>query len=447
MTRSPALEVALGRLQAELGHEVYDTWFARLQVDHVEGDAWHLTLPTAWLVTWVGRHYQPRLEALLRETAPAATVHLTVRAMGRAWQPPAEEPPPATARSEAESSPATLELGMARKPFAIGDSNRMVHAAITSLARAQPSAISPLFIHGGPGLGKTHLMQIAAHLADKEGLRSTYLSAARFAIGALATSTKAGALQPLRDADIILLDDIQELRGNLVRQAFSDCVCDAIDEGRYVVLSADRPLADIDKLTARVRSRIQGGLVLALDPFDPAVTRELLTAGISRLERQHAGFHVPSPVLDLIVSRCRANGRAVEGVLHQLSVHHQSAGREMTEDVAVDLLGDLVADETAQRVKVDDIQLAVARHFNVSRLDLVSQRRTTALVKPRQIAMHLAKTMTPRSLPEIGRRFGDRDHTTVLYAVRKIEAARRIDADLNAELCQIEADLRAGARA
>ncbi|MGA0561088.1 chromosomal replication initiator protein DnaA [Ancylobacter sp. VNQ12] len=433
------------RLRAEIGEEVYSSWFPRLELDGIHAGTVRLSVPTRFLKTWIQQHYVERLVALWQEEGGTQRVELIVRtAVLRNPGTPASvrsiaAPAVAINRPSVEARPvpnvATAEVGNgspldARLTFAtyrLGDSNRLAHAAALKVAAAPTGSgpvFNPLYLHAAVGLGKTHLLQAIAAAGPEHGRRVVYLTAERFMYGFVAALKSQSAIafkEQLRGIDTLVIDDLQFLQGKSVQQEFCHTLNALMDSGRQVVIAADRPPAELDALEERVRSRLAGGLVVEIAPLDEELRVEILAARIAALSHQHPGFTVPQDVLGFIARNCGQNGRDLDGALNRLLAHNQLTSRAITLEMAETAVRDLVRSTEPKRVRVDDILRIVAKHYNVTRADILSQRRTANVVKPRQIAMYLAKTLTLRSLPEIGRRFGGRDHTTVLHAVRKIE--------------------------
>jgi chromosomal replication initiator protein len=251
-----------------------------------------------------------------------------------------------------------------------------------------------------------------------------YLTAEKFMYGfvsALRTQTAVAFKEALRGIDVLVIDDLQFLQGKATHAEFSHTLNSLIDAGRQVVIAADRPPTDLESLDERVRSRLAGGLVVEMGLLGEELRLEILMARMAAARAHHPGFDVPTAVLGYIAKSVTHNGRDLEGALNRLLAHSKLTGQPITMELAEREVRDLIRPQEPKRVKIEDIQRIVARHYNVSRGDLLSSRRTANVVRPRQVAMYLAKTLTLRSLPEIGRRFGGRDHTTVLHAVRKIE--------------------------
>jgi chromosomal replication initiator protein len=240
-------------------------------------------------------------------------------------------------------------------------------------------------------------------------------------VNALRSQSAIAFKEQLRAIDLLIFDDAQFLRGRVIQDEFGHVLNALIDAGRQVAIAADRPPSDLEAVDERVRSRLAGGTCVEIGIFDEALRLKILEARLATAERAHPTLQVPKEVLLFIAGAVTSNGRDLEGAINRLVAHAQLAGQPMTLAAAEAAVRDLIRAREPKRVRIEEIQKRVASHYHVSRDDLLSSRRTAAVVMPRQIAMYLAKSLTLRSLPEIGRRFGGRDHTTVLHAVRKID--------------------------
>jgi chromosomal replication initiator protein len=443
------------RLRAELGEDVFASWFARLELDAIADGCAHLTVPTRFLKSWIEAHYVDRVLAVYRTEAPAVTrVGIGVRNTGgrevTLVRRGPESPRPAAGVSPAatvfgveakalpplpEDRPEAGELGGAPldprltfDSFMVGRSNALAHAAADRVARhtGSQALYNPLFFHAGVGLGKTHLLHAVGHEARAHARRVIYLTADRFMYGFVASlkaQTSLAFKERLRGIDLLILDDVQFIQGKQIQQEFGHTLNSLIDAGRQVVVAADRPPTDLESLDERVRSRLAGGLVVEVGMLDEALRASILAARIAAVRALHPTFEVSPAVVAYVARAITANGRDLEGAVNRLLAHATLTGSAITIETAESAIRDLVRNREPKRVKIEDIQKLVASRYNVSRSDILSERRTAAVVRPRQIAMYLSKVLTLRSLPEIGRRFGGRDHTTVLHAVRKIEKA------------------------
>ena len=439
------------RLRAEVGDDVFSSWFARMDLDGIDDEVVRLSVPTRFLKSWIQAHYAERVLGCWKAERPAVRrIDIAVRsAVIRSNAKPKPEPttperPPEFngARPElrivAPPSAGTPDNGLHGSPldprltfetFVVGRSNTLAHAAARQVANArrnEPVMFNPLYIHSGVGLGKTHLLQAIAWSGNPQGGRKVlYLTVEKFMYGfvsALKTQTAIAFKESLRGIDVLVIDDLQFLQGKTTQAEFCHTLNALIDAGRQVIIASDRPPSDLESVDERVRSRLAGGLVVEMGSHEEELRFEILKTRVAAARQHHMGFDVPIAVLSFIAKTVTHNGRDLDGALNRLLAHNKLTGHPVTMEMAERAVRDLVRPQEPKRVKIEEIQRTVARQYNVSRSDLLSSRRTANVVRPRQIAMYLAKTLTLRSLPEIGRRFGGRDHTTVLHAVRKIES-------------------------
>lgn len=453
----------MAQLKAQVGTEAYTSWFGRLKLDEYSRSLVRLSVPTAFLRSWINNHYAAMLTDLWRQECPTLLrVEVVVRGMNRVTKPtvakPGEEAGTNLVREQA--SPASLRNRIERFPsdgqpsvfgspldtrytfdsFVEGASNRVALAAARSIAESHKSALrfNPLFIHASVGLGKTHLLQAiaAAALQRPTPVRVIYLTAEyfmwRFAT-AIRDNDALSFKEQLRDIDLLIIDDMQFLQGKSIQHEFCHLLNMLLDSAKQVVVAADRPPAELESLDVRVRSRLQGGVALEIESPDFEMRLEMLRQRLKNAQQDDAAVAIPEDVLAHIAKTVSGSGRDLEGAFNQL-LFRQSFEPDLSLNRIDELLDHLTRSGEPKRIRIEEIQRVVARHYNVSKQDLLSNRRTRTIVKPRQVAMYLAKMLTPRSLPEIGRRFGGRDHTTVLHAVRKIEDLVGGDQQLAKEL-------------
>ena len=458
------------RLRAELGENVFTSWFGCLKLDSIETGRALFSVPTRFLKSWIEAHYSDRiLAALEAEIGGVVSVAIGLRSsMGASAAPPAAKLAPSqpkaidparqpTARFAAgatsrggglreeagmynealASSPLDRRLTFAS--FLVGRANQLAYSAAQRVAEdraGQTPAFSPLYVHSAVGLGKTHLLQATAHAASAQGRSVIYLTAERFMYGfvaALQSHTAIAFKEAMRSIDLLIIDDVQFLQGKAFQNEFGHALNALLDSERQVVVAADRPPADLEALDERVRSRLAGGLCVEMTALDEPLRIKILEARIAAARGQNPNFAVSAAVVAYVARSIVSNGRDLEGAVNRL-IAHSNVGSPLTVEAAEAAIRDLVRAREPRRVKIEDIQKLVASHYSVSRSDILSARRTATVVKPRQVAMYLSKALTLRSLPEIGRRFGGRDHTTVLHAVRKIEGLSAIDTALREEL-------------
>ncbi len=456
---------ARAMLKAQLGEDIYSSWFNAMEFDGFDGRVVKVSVPVKFLRTWIQAHYSEqllaackaefkaaeRVEVLWRqpgiatirsgdgarqsESAEGSNVQqsangsaeLTAKAAPAPLMRPAI---PATVRTSAgglEGSP--LDPRYTFESFVIGSSNRMSHAGATQVAETvlsdQPG-FNPLYIHSSVGLGKTHLLHAIAWEVKRRAPQAPvlYLTAERFRyqfVEALRSSDPLAFKEKFRNVSLLLIDDLEFLHGEKTEQEFDHIINALLDGGRQVVVASARAPNHIDRLNERMRSRLQRGLVTELGPFDHELRLKVLEKRLAEKRGADPSFALSREVLDLLASRLTENGRELEGAVTRLYATWQYMRTPISLDIAESVIRDLVQSLEPRRPKIEDILRIISRHYGVSKGDLLSQRRHRSVVWPRQIGMYLAKQLTARSLPEIGRRFGNRDHTTVLHAIRKIE--------------------------
>jgi chromosomal replication initiator protein len=472
------------RLRAELGEARFSSWFARLELDDLNEETAYLSVPTRFLKSWIQAHFVDRLLAAVAcEFTEVKHIVIDVRSssrplnvrIARANEAAAaaaadtqarfiDPAAPKTAHGHDENRAGTavvsekqkalprdahdfdalagspLDKRLAFSTFLVGRSNQLAYAAAQTVAGTTPSEplhYNPLYIHSSVGLGKTHLLQAIAQQAVAAKRRVIYLTAEKFMYGfvsALKAQTAIAFKEKLRAIDLLIIDDVQFLQGKAIQQEFCHTLNALIDARRQIVIAADRPPADLESLEERVRSRLAGGLCVEMGMLDEALRVKILEAKIAAAKISHPHFDVAPAVVAYVASVVQTNGRDLDGAVNRLIAHASLSGALLSVETAEAAIRDLVRTRDPKRVKIEEIQKLVASHYNVTRADILSARRTANVVRPRQIAMYLSKVLTPRSLPEIGRRFGGRDHTTVLHAVRKIEALAGSDGRLSEEI-------------
>ena len=434
-----------GMLREEFGETAYNTWLASLTLDGLEGERVLLSVPTRFLRDWVAAHYADRIRVLWRRVNPTISgVALNVM--------PATPAPPAAAKAipgpaepvqaPLESAPAEVDIGAPLDPrctfekFVVGHPNELAFAAAKRVAQMAAPPFNPLFLYGGVGLGKTHLMHAIAWQIRRQDAarRVVYLSAEKFMyqfVKALRFKDTMSFKELFRSADVLMVDDVQFIGGKeTTQEEFFHTFNTLVDRGRQIVISADRSPSELAGLEERIRSRLGWGLVVDIHPTTYDLRREILEVKSRTIAQEVV---IPEAVLDFLARRITSNVRELEGALNRIVAQATLVGRAITLDMAQDNLQDLLRAHE-RRVTIEEIQRRVAEHYKIRLVDMQSARRARAVARPRQVAMYLAKQLTPRSLPEIGRKFGGRDHTTVMYAIRKIEELRAIDALLSEDI-------------
>lgn len=458
------------RLKAQVGPDVFASWFGRLKLDTVSKSIVRLSVPTTFLRSWINNRYLELLTKLFQdEDSDILRVEIVVRSATRgnrliqsseisdvqpttkAGQATAQVPglphaiakarkPAARPADTSSVSGSPLDPRYSFSAFVEGSSNRVALAAAKTIAEAGSSAVrfNPLFVHSNVGLGKTHMLQAVALAATQSERkpRVVYLTAEyfmwRFAT-AIRDNDALSFKESLRNIDLLVIDDMQFLQGKSIQHEFCHLLNMLLDSARQVVVAADRAPWELESLDARVRSRLQGGVAIEIEAPDYEMRLEILKRRLAVAQKEDASIDIPAEILVHVAKHITSSGRELEGAFNQL-LFRRTFEPSLSIDRVDELLGHLVNAGEPKRVRIEDIQRVVSRHYNVSKQEMVSNRRTRTIVKPRQIAMFLAKTMTPRSFPEIGRRFGGRDHTTVLHAVRKIENLLDEDTKLSHEV-------------
>jgi chromosomal replication initiator protein len=441
------------RLKVEFGEAAYRSWLKPLTLMGQDDGIVKIAVPTRFMQDWVRQHYADRIKSLWRAenkgvrlidvvlqttvAAPSANANGTGAQVARAPHAPAIPRPapagfaaPALGRAgqdETEDFGAPLDPRFTFQSFVTGKSNEFAAAAAKRVAEESKVPFNPLFLYGGVGLGKTHLMHaIAWHIRKRHPARRVvYLSAEKFMyqfIRAMRFKDTMSFKEQFRSVDVLLVDDVQFISGkDATQEEFFHTFTALVDQNKQIVLSADKSPADLEGLEDRVRSRLGWGLVADIHP-----TTYELRLGILKIKAEKLGAAVPPKVLEFLAHKIVANVRELEGALNRIVAHATLVGCAISLEGAQEVLHDILR-ASDRRVTIEEIQKKVAEHFAIRLADMHSPRRARAVARPRQVAMYLAKQLTSRSLPEIGRKFGGRDHTTVMHAVRKIEELRGSD--------------------
>ena len=439
----------LDHLKGEVGETAFRSWLRPISVQQVDGGQAVIAAPTRFLRDWVATHYADRLLALWQAENQRVTRLSIVVGTTAAPMPalPAADEAAGARRSLAEPSAALdtpedkaqlsgpLDPRFTFANFVVGKPNELAHAAARRVAEACADSVhavpfNPLFLYGGVGLGKTHLMHaIAWHVRQRACERKViYLSAEKFMyqfIRALRFKSTMDFKEQFRSVDLLMIDDVQFISGkDSTQEEFFHTFNALVDQNRQIVISADKSPSDLEGLEERMRSRLGWGLVADLHP-----TTYELRLGILHSKAEQAGIRIPQKVMEFLAHKITSNVRELEGALNRIAAHTQLVGRDITLESAQEVLHDLLR-SNMRRVTIDEIQRRVAEHYNLRLTEMASDRRARVVARPRQVAMYLAKQLTTASLPQIGQKFGKRDHTTVMHAVRKIEELMLTDAGL-----------------
>ena len=434
---APQWARARARLRSEVGEVEYRNWLRQMVLQGIDADVASIALPSRFLRDWVRDHYGDRLKALLLAEWPAMRrlefrVSVDAGSAEQDAQPEAglaDTLVPPTPRSNGRTQAAAadsewmapLDTRLTFDSFVIGKPNEFAHACARRVAE-KPSTpgFNPLFLYGGVGLGKTHLMHAVAWdiRARHPGKTVAYMSAEKFMyrfIGALRGGNTLEFKDQLRSVDVLMIDDLQFLIGkDNTQEEFFHTFNALVDAGKQIVVSADKSPNDLSGIEDRLRTRLGGGIVADLHATTYELRLSILQAKVNA-----AGVVIQEKVLELLAHKIASNIRDLEGALNRLVAHAKIFGRPLTLDTVPEVLSDLLRTHE-KRISIEDIQRRVAEHYSIRMTDMFSARRARNVARPRQVAMYLAKQLTSRSLPEIGRRFGNRDHTTVMHAVSRI---------------------------
>ncbi|MFT4620885.1 MAG: chromosomal replication initiator protein [Sulfitobacter sp.] len=430
-----------GRVQVELKKEIgknnYLTWIAPLRFARCDQGVATFEVPTSFVGTWVKRNFGERiLHHLGQAGAVVDRIEFSVSAakadIKLAATPQARETGQPSSNIAAFESSSPLDKRLTFDSFVVGKPNELAHAAARRVAEGGPVSFNPLFLYGGVGLGKTHLMHAIAQEARARNpeLKVLYLSAEQFMyrfVKALRDRNTLGFKDLYRSVDILMVDDVQFIAGkDSTQDEFFHTFNALIEQQKQIIISGDRAPGEIDGLEERIKSRLQRGLVVDLHPTDYELRLGILQQKLDEHLASGETLVISDGVLEFLAHRITSNVRVLEGALTRLFAFGSLVGREITLEVTQDCLADILR-ASERKVTVDEIMRKVSEHYNLRIADLLGPKRTRTIARPRQVAMYLAKTMTQRSLPEIGRRFGGRDHTTVIHAVRRIKELQDTD--------------------
>lgn len=467
-------------LRARLGEDVFSSWFTTLEFQSFDGRLLKVTVPVKFLRTWIQSHYA---DALLACAAPEFAGIEQVEVLLRQPNAVASKPQAAAAQrpagnettrggfqdaafadqrlpeaAAAQAAPRLQVNGLEGSPldprytfesFVVGPANRMAHAGAVQVAEtvfAESRGFNPLFLHSGVGHGKSHLLHAIAWEVRRRTphAKVLYLTAERFRftfVEALRAQDAMAFKDRFRSIDMLLIDDLEFMTGEKTELEFDHIINMLLDSGRQLVVASARPPAQLSRLNDRMRSRLQRGLVTEIGAMDRDLRARILERRVQEKRAADPSFEIPRDVIEMISDKLTESGRELEGAVTRLYAQWQLMRSPVTSDGAENLLRDLVASGEPRRIRIEDILKIISRHFGISKNDILSERRHRSVVWPRQIGMYLAKQMTARSLPEIGRRFGNRDHTTVLHAIRKIEGQITANAQLKDEIEELKKQL------
>ena len=428
----------MGALKTTVGANNFSNWIEPLEFVKLSDAVVTFKVPTTFIGNYVQQNFGEQIMYELNR-AGGSVSRLMFEATGasRASAKPAAAVPKATFVDDIAGSP--LDARFTFDTFIVGKPNELANAAAHRVAEGGPVTFSPLFLYGGVGLGKTHLMHAIAHELQRRSpeLNVLYLSAEQFMyrfITALRERKMMDFKQLFRSVDVLMVDDVQFIAGkDSTQEEFFHTFNALIDGKKQIIISADRAPGEIKDLEERIKSRMQSGLVVDLHPTDYELRLGILQSKVEVYRGQYPGLSIAPGVLEFLAHRISTNVRVLEGALTRLFAFASLVGREITLELTQDCLSDVLK-ASDRKVTVEEIQRRVSEHYNIRLSEMIGPKRVRNYARPRQVAMYLAKQMTSRSLPEIGRRFGGRDHTTVMHGIRRIEELKITDSQIADDL-------------
>jgi chromosomal replication initiator protein len=429
-------------LQKAVGQNNYRNWIEPLEFAELEDGVATFLVPTNFMSNWVERNFGDQiLHHLVRSGADVSRLIFSVpklKAPAVVDAANTSDAPVSGSRSKSDGDElpgAKLDARLTFDSFVVGKPNHLAHAAARRVAEGGPVTFNPLFLYGGVGLGKTHLMHaIAWEMQARDPAKKVvYLSAEQFMyrfVQALREKQMMDFKHLFRSVDVLIVDDVQFIAGkDSTQEEFFHTFNALIDQNKQIIISADRAPGEIKDLENRIQSRLQSGLVVDLHPTDYELRLGILQTKVARYREQYPDLQIADGVLEFLAHRITTNVRVLEGGLVRLFAFASLVGQEITLEKAQDALADILR-MSDRKVTVEEIQRKVAEHYNIRMSDMVGPKRQRSVARPRQVAMWLAKELTTRSLPDIGRRFGGRDHTTVMHGVRRIGDLIKTDSQL-----------------
>jgi chromosomal replication initiator protein len=427
-------------LRRDCGARTFDGWLRPIGLGGFDADSGTLALelPSQFMADWVQTHFAERLALAWRARLPEIRqIRIGVGPAAPRTAAVVEIPAPAeqTPAREGGLYSVALEPRYRFENFVVGKANEVAFNAARTLAGADKVAFNPLFIHGGTGRGKTHLLHAIGHEFHRARPRAKiiYMSAEKFMVefvAALRANETIQFKQQLRSADLLMIDDVQFIAGKeSTQEEFFHTMNEIISAGRRLAISSDRAPQDLDGIEPRILSRLSWGLVADINAAD----LELRLSIIQKKLEQLPDVSVPEDVVMFLAKRINSNVRELEGALNRIAAYAAMQNRAIDLDFVSEVLANILR-ANQRRISIDEIQTRVSDHYRIRKAEMTSARRAREVARPRQVAMYLSKQLTPRSLPEIGRRFGGRDHTTVIHAVRQIEKLRAQDPELDSDI-------------
>ncbi len=426
-------------LRTESGERNFDTWLAPLALIAAEDDQVRLAAPSAFLADWVASNFADKLRQHWVAQRPGTRHVAVIVQPGMAGQAANTGHGAAPVVTLAPVISLPVESRYTFENFIVGKSNELAYNAAQAVAEPGPVGFNPLFLHGTTGLGKTHLMHAIGNsfLARQPDAKVAYMSAEKFMVEFLAALRAKDTIafkQRLRSVDLLMIDDVQFIAGKeSTQEEFFHTMNEIISAGKRLVITSDRSPQNLEGIQDRILSRMAWGLVADINAADYELRLNILHAKLAGMTQNVA---VPAEVIEFLARKITANVRELEGALNRVVAYAALVGQPVTLDFTRETLADLLRAHE-KKLTIDEIQRKVAEHYHLKLTDLLSARRAREVARPRQVAMYLAKKLTPRSLPEIGRRFGGRDHTTVMHAVKRIDELRASDREIDADVVQL----------
>jgi chromosomal replication initiator protein len=437
-----------GQIREELlstvGKNNYVNWIEPLEFSELADGVATFHVPTHFMGNWVSRNFGDAIHHVLIKSGQKVTrIAFSVPSPSERRAVPAAPPvvasAPATVRDDSDLPGAPLDPRFTFDTFVVGKPNELAHAAARRVAEGGDVTFNPLFLYGGVGLGKTHLMHAIAWQLQKQRpeLRVVYLSAEQFMyrfVQALRDKDMMSFKQIFRSVDVLMVDDVQFIAGkDATQEEFFHTFNALVDQHKQIIISADRAPTEISGIEDRIASRMQSGLVVDLHPTNYELRLGILQQKAEYYSPQFRNLKIADGVLEFLAHRISTNVRVLEGALMRLFAFGSLVGREINLELAQECLSDILR-SSDRKITVEEIQRKVSEHYNIRLSDIVGPKRLRAFARPRQVAMYLSKTLTTRSLPDIGRRFGGRDHTTVMHGVRRIEELKGKDSQIAEDL-------------
>ena len=438
-------------LKSRLGKNIFKNWIESIELVKIEKKSAFFNVPNSFIANWIDRNYRETIietfkneEIFIDDILFEFKNKNSLPFSNKKNIPKTRDNNLSNIKNsldnnniELPSSP--LDKRFTFERFVVGKPNELAHAAAKRVSEIGPVTFNPLFLYGGVGLGKTHLMHAIAWQIKKTNpsSRMLYLSAEQFMyrfVQALRFKDMYGFKEIFRSVDILMVDDVQFIAGKESTQdEFFHTFNALVEQGKQLVISGDRAPGEIDGLEERIKSRLAWGLVVDLHPTDYELRLGILQSKVEIQSKLHPGININNGILEFLAHRISSNVRVLEGSLTRLFAYASLVGRPIDIDMAQECLADILR-ISERKVTIEEIIRKVADHYNLRMSDMISARRSRTISRPRQLAMFLSKNLTSKSLPEIGRRFGGRDHTTVIHAVKKIEELKNKDLQIAEEV-------------